>query len=124
MARTLSDSCALALRNLRRQVLEKRIRPGPRSAIARPDRPVACCLDPQRQPEDLDEANCGRVVERVALVVRCEAPVVERERGTAAGDDRIAVVQPNPDLAGYDALRRGDVATQVAVERAEPQAVV
>ena len=34
------------------------------------------------------------------------------------------MVEPDPDVAGDDPLRRGDVAAQVAVEGAEPEAVV
>ena len=44
-----------------------------------PDRAMAGRLYPKRQPEDLDEADRGRVVERVALVVRGQFLVVERE---------------------------------------------
>ena len=88
------------------------------------DRAVAGGLDPQRQPEDLDEPDRRGVVERVALVVRREVLVVQRQRRAPAGDDRAAVVEPDPDLARDDPLRRRDVRPQVAGQGAEPQAVV
>ena len=68
------------------------------------DRPVAGRLDPQRQPEDLDEPDRRGVVERVALVVRRQALVVERQRRAPPDDDRRAVVEPDPDVAADDAL--------------------
>ena len=89
-----------------------------------PDRPVTGRLDPQRQPEDLDEPDRAGVVERVALVVRGERLVVQRHRRAPPDDDRRAVIQPHPDLARDDPLRRRDVRPQVARQRAEPQAVV
>jgi hypothetical protein len=84
--------------------VEQRVGPGPGRAVVRPDRPVAGRLDPERQPEDPDEPDRGRVVERVALVVRREVLVVERERRAPPGHDRRAVVEPDPDVAADDAL--------------------
>ena len=81
-------------------------------------------LDPKRQPEDLDEADRRRVIEGVALVVRGEALVVERHRRATPDDDGVAVIQPDPNLAGDDPLRRRGVGAKVARQRAEPQPVV
>ena len=103
---------------------EQRIGPRPGRAVVLADRAVAGGLHAQRQPEDLDEPDGGGVVERVALVVGREALVVQRQRRAAPDDHGLAVIEPDPDLARHDALRRGDVAAQVARQGAEPQAVV
>ena len=57
-------------------------------------------------------------------LVRRERLLVQRERAAPAGDDRVAVVEPDADVAADDALAAGRVAAQVAVQGAEPQAVV
>ena len=63
-----------------RQPGEQRLRPGPRGTVAHADGAVPRGLHAQRQAEDLDEADRGRVVERVALVVGREVLVVQRQR--------------------------------------------
>ena len=88
----------------RRQRVEQRIGPRPGRAVVAADRTVAGRLDPQRQPEDLDEPDRRGVVERVALVVRRQALVVERQRRAPPDDDRRAVVEPDPGVAADDPL--------------------
>ena len=95
-----SDRGRLRVGDRRRQVGEERIGPGPGRAVVLADGAVAGGLDPQRQPEDLDEPDRRRVVERVALVVRRQALVVQRQRGAPTDDDGLAVVEADPDVAG------------------------
>ena len=88
------------------------------------NRAVARGLGPQRQPEDLDEPDRGRVVERVARVVGGQVLLVQRERGAATGHDGAAVIEANPDLTRDHPLRARDIPAKVTVQGAEPQAVV
>ena len=88
------------------------------------DRAVASRLDPQREAEDLDEAHGARVVEGVALVVGRQVLVVQRERRAPPVDRGGTVIEADPDVAGDRPIGARDVAAQVAVEGAEPQAVV
>ena len=81
-------------------------------------------LGPQGQPEDADEADRGGVVERVVRVVRGERPVVQRVVAPAAHDMCGAMVESEPDLAVDHPLRGCHVLPQVAMQRAEPDAVV
>jgi hypothetical protein len=69
------------------------------------DRPVTGRLDPQRQAEDLDEADGRGVVEGVSLVVRREGLVVERQRRSPPDHARAAVIETDSDLARDDPLR-------------------
>ena len=85
---------------------------------------VARSLDPEREPEDLDEADGGGVVERIALVVRREVLVVQAQRAAAPDDAGPAMIKAHPDLARDHPLRRRGVRPQVARQRAEPQTVV
>jgi len=64
------------------------------------------------------------MVECVVRFVRCQGPVVQRERAAPADDDGVAMVETNADVAADDALAAGGVAAQVAVQGAEPQPVV
>src|SRR6185503_17506701 len=87
-----SDGGRLWVGDGRGQTLEERVGPRPCGAVEPPDGAVPCGLDPQRQPEDLDEADRRRVVEGVALIVRGEALVIQRQRGAPPADDRLPVV--------------------------------
>ena len=58
--RARSDPGRLRVRDGRRQRGEQRIGPGPGRAVVLADGAVARRLDPQRQPEDLDEADRRR----------------------------------------------------------------
>ena len=97
--------------------LEQRVGPCPGGAIARPDRAMPGGLDPERQPEDLDEPDGRGVVERIACVIRRQALVVQRQRRAPPGDDRLAVVQADPDLAGHDPGAAGGAHARLAGER-------
>src|SRR4029079_13500830 len=94
-----SDGRALRGGDLGGQVLQDRIGPRPRSAVMLADGAVSRGLDAQRQPEDLDEPDRRRVVERIALVVRGERLVVQRHRGAPPDDDSRPVVKTYRDLA-------------------------
>ena len=63
----------------RRQGVEERLGPRPGRPVELADCPVTRRLDPQRQAEDLDEADGAGVVERVVRLVGGQAPVVQRE---------------------------------------------
>ena len=61
---------------------------------------------------------------RVVRLVGRERLVVQRERAAPADDDRVAVVEPDADVAADDALAARRVGAQVAVQGAEPEPVV
>ncbi len=106
------------------QSREERVGPGPGRTVMGAHGAVTGGLRAEWQAEDLDEPDGRGVVEGVARVVRGQVLLVQRERRAPARDDRAAVIEPDPDLARDDALRARDVAPQIAVERAEPEAVV
>ncbi len=81
-------------------------------------------LGAQRQAEDADEAHRRGVVVGVVRVVGGQRAVVERVVAAATHDDGVAVVEAHAHLAVDDALRGVDVLAQVAVQGAEPDAVV
>ena len=81
-------------------------------------------LDPERQPEDLDEANGRGVIEGIALVVGGQIPVVQGKWGLSTRHHGGSVIQPHPDIARYDPLGGSDVAAEVSMECREPQSVI
>ena len=86
-----------------------------------------CCEAAQvrgRQAPDVDEAGRRAVLEGVALLVRRESVVVQRDGRAPADDLRAALVQPDPHLAGHDRLRRRDERVERGLRRREPEAVV
>ena len=69
------------------------------------DRAVPRRLDPQRQPEDLDEPDRRRVIERVALVVGGKAlsySDIGERRPTTTADPWSSRTRTSPDTTRCD----------------------
>src|SRR5947199_5965478 len=81
-------------------------------------------LDPQRQAEELDEADRRPLVELVALAIGGLLEAVERVGRLASGHREAALVHLDAHAATDEALRAGDILHQVQVVGREPQAVV
>src|SRR5438093_10751728 len=77
-------------------------------------------LDPQRQAEELDEADRRPLVELVALAIGGLLEAVERVGRLASGHREAALVRLDAYAATDEALRAGDVLHQVQVVGREP----